>query len=145
MHGPGAAPYIGSIFGTGSYGLAWALPRVDEAVSALLTDLEDRGLLESTLVVLVGEFGRSPKIANLGRDHWPACYSALLAGAGIRGGAVYGSSDKTAGYVRDNPVRPEDFGATLFHALDIPADTRLGADGFTKPVSMGRPLLDLFD
>jgi len=145
MHGPGAAPYIGSIFGTGSYGLAWALPRVDEAVSALLTDLEDRGLLESTLVVLVGEFGRSPKIANLGRDHWPTCYSALLAGAGIRGGAVYGSSDKTAGYVRDNPVRPEDFGATLFHALDIPADTRLGADGFTKPVSMGRPLLDLFD
>jgi hypothetical protein len=144
MHGPGAAPFIGSIFGTGSYGLGWALPRVDQSVSALLADLELRGLLDSTLVVLVGEFGRSPKISNLGRDHWPACYSALLAGAGIRGGAVYGSSDKTAGYVRDNPVKPEDFGATLFHALGVPADTRLGADGFTRPVSAGQPVLELF-
>ena len=144
MHGPGAAPYIGSIFGTGSYGLAFALPRVDEAVSALLSDLETRGLLETTLVVLVGEFGRTPKVSNLGRDHWPACYSALVAGAGIRGGAVYGASDKTAAYVRDNPVRPEDFGATLFHALGISSDTRLGADGFTRPVSVGQPVLDLF-
>jgi Protein of unknown function (DUF1501) len=144
MHGPGAAPYIGSIFGTGSYGLAYALPRVDEAVSALLSDLETRGLLESTLVVLVGEFGRTPKINNLGRDHWPACYSALLAGAGIRGGAVYGASDRTAAHVRDNPVRPEDFGATLFHALGVSPDTRLGADGFTRPVSIGRPVLELF-
>jgi hypothetical protein len=144
MHGPGAAAYIGSIFGTGSFGLGWALPRVDEAVSALLLDLEDRGLLETTLVVMVGEFGRSPRISNLGRDHWPACYSALLAGAGIRGGAVYGSSDKTGGYVRDNPVRPEDFGATLFHALGVPPETKLGADGFTRPASAGQPVLDLF-
>ncbi|OWK38713.1 DUF1501 domain-containing protein [Fimbriiglobus ruber] len=144
MHGPGAAPYIGSIFGTGSYGLGWALPRVDEALSALLDDLADRGLLESTLVVMVGEFGRAPKISNLGRDHWPACYSALLAGAGVRGGAVYGASDKTAAYVKDSPVRPEDFGATLFHALGVPAETRLGADGFTLPVSAGKPVLDLF-
>jgi len=144
MHGPGAASYIGSIFGTGSFGLGWALPRVDEAVSALLTDLEDRGLLENTLVVMVGEFGRAPRISNLGRDHWPSCYSALLAGAGIRGGAVYGSSDKTGGYVRDNPVRPEDFGATLFHALGVSPETKLGADGFTRPVSAGQPVLDLF-
>jgi hypothetical protein len=144
MHGPGAAPFIGSIFGTGSFGLGWALPRVDEAVSALLTDLEDRGLLETTLVVLVGEFGRTPKISNLGRDHWPACYSALVAGAGIRGGAVYGASDKTGGYVLDSPVRPEDFGATLFHALGVPPETKLGADGFTRPVSTGRPVLELF-
>jgi hypothetical protein len=144
MHGPGAAPYIGSIFGTGSYGLGWALPRVDEAVSALLTDLDDRGLLDDTLVVLVGEFGRSPRISNSGRDHWPSCYSALLAGCGIRGGMVYGSSDKTGGYVRDNPVRPEDFGATLFHALGVAPETRLGADGFTLPASAGRPVLDLF-
>jgi hypothetical protein len=144
MHGPGAAPYIGSIFGTGSFGLGWALPRVDEAVSALLTDLSDRGLLESTLVVMVGEFGRAPAIRNLGRDHWPSCYSALAAGAGIRGGAVYGASDKTGGYVRDNPVRPEDFGASLFHALGVPPETRLGADGFTRPVSEGRPVAELF-
>ncbi len=143
MHGPGAAPYIGSIFGNGSYGLGWALPRVDEAVSALLIDLEDRGLLETTLVVLVGEFGRTPRIGNLGRDHWPACYSALVAGAGIRGGAVYGSSDKTGGYVRDNPVHPEDFGATLFHALGVAPETKLGADGFTRPASTGQPILDL--
>jgi uncharacterized protein (DUF1501 family) len=144
MHGPGAAAYIGSIFGVGSFGLGWALPRVDEAVSALLTDLEDRGLLEDTLVVMVGEFGRTPKISNLGRDHWPACYSALLAGAGIRGGLVYGSSDKTAAYVKDAPVRPEDFGATLFHALGVAPETRLGADGFTRPVSAGKPVLGLF-
>ncbi|HJZ56746.1 MAG TPA: DUF1501 domain-containing protein [Gemmataceae bacterium] len=142
MHGDGAG--LGSIFGAGAFGLSWALPRVDEAVSALLTDLDERGLLESTLVVMVGEFGRTPKISNLGRDHWPACYSALVAGAGIRGGAIYGSSDKTAAYVRDNPVRPEDFGATLFHALGISPETRLGADGFTRPASAGQPILDLF-
>ncbi|HEY7311786.1 MAG TPA: DUF1501 domain-containing protein [Gemmataceae bacterium] len=142
MHGNGAG--LGSIFGTGHFGLGWALPRVDESVSALLEDLRDRGLLDSTLVVMVGEFGRSPKVVNAGRDHWPACYSALLAGAGIRGGSVYGSSDKQGGYVRDNPVSPEDFGATLFHALGVPPETRLGADGFTNPVSAGKPVLDLF-
>jgi hypothetical protein len=142
MHGTGVG--LGSIFGTGAYGLGWALPRVDEAVSALLQDLELRGLLESTLVVMVGEFGRSPKVVNAGRDHWPACYSALLAGAGIRGGRVYGSSDKTGGYVRERPVSPEDFGATLFHALGVPPETRLGADGFTRPASAGKPILELF-
>ena len=142
MHGTG--PGLGSIFGAGAFGLSWALPRVDEAVSALLTDLEDRGLLETTLVVLVGEFGRTPRVSGDGRDHWPACYSALLAGAGVRGGLVYGSSDKTSAYVKDSPVRPEDFGATLFHALDVPPETKLGADGFTKPVSAGKPVLDLF-
>lgn len=142
MHGDG--PGLGSIFGTGHFGLGWALPRVDEAVSALLTDLEDRGMLESTLVVLVGEFGRSPRVSGNGRDHWPACYSALLAGAGIRGGLVYGASDKTAAYVKDDPVKPEDFGATLFHALDVSPETKLGADGFTKPVSAGKPVMDLF-
>src|SRR5262245_42330670 len=110
MHGEGAG--LGSIFGTGAYGLSWALPRVDEAVSALLEDLTLRGLLENTLVIMVGEFGRTPKIVKAGRDHWPACYSALLAGAGIRGGIVYGSSDKIGGYVRDKPVAPEDFSAT---------------------------------
>ena len=141
MHGNGAN--LGSIFGNGHFGLGWALPRVDEAVSALLTDLEDRGMLESTLVVMVGEFGRTPRVSGNGRDHWPACYSALLAGAGVRGGLVYGSSDKSAGYVKDSPVKPEDFGATLFHALGVASETKLGADGFTKPVSAGKPVLDL--
>lgn len=142
MHGNGAG--LGSIFGTGHFGLGWALPRVDEAVSALLTDLDDRGLLENTLVVMVGEFGRSPRVSAEGRDHWPACYTALLAGGGIRGGLVYGASDKTGGYVKDNPVRPEDFGATLFHALGIPPETRLSPDGFTNPASAGQPVMELF-
>jgi hypothetical protein len=142
MHGPVAA-HIGSIFGTGSYGLGFALPRVDQAVAALLEDLHDRGLLESTLVVMVGEFGRSPKVSNQGRDHWPACYSALLAGAGTPGGSVYGSSDKQGGFVRDNPVSPEGFGATLLRALDIEPGTRLGLDGFTRPASFGQPIQEL--
>jgi uncharacterized protein (DUF1501 family) len=142
MHGNGAG--LGSIFGTGGFGLGWALPNVDQSVSALLEDLEVRGLLESTLVVMVGEFGRSPRISGAGRDHWPACYSALLAGAGVRGGLVYGASDAHGGYVRDNPVRPEDFGASLFHALGVSPETRLGADGFTRPASTGRPILELF-
>jgi hypothetical protein len=142
MHGIGAG--LGSIFGTGQFGLGWALPRVDESLSALLQDLRDRGLLETTLVVMVGEFGRSPKVAGAGRDHWSACYSALVAGAGIRGGMVHGSSDKHGGYVRDNPVSPEDFGATLFHALGVPPETRLGADGFSHPASVGKPIMSLF-
>jgi hypothetical protein len=142
MHGEG--PGLGSIFGKGAYGLGWALPRVDEAVSALLEDLELRGLLESTLVVMVGEFGRTPRVSGNGRDHWPAVYSAMLAGAGIRGGAVYGASDKIGAYVKDQPVSPEAFGATLFHALGVPPETRLGADGFTLPASVGQPVLGLF-
>src|SRR5205823_2751061 len=129
MHGEGAG--LGSIFGTGAFGLGWALPNLDQAVSALLEDLHVRGRLDSTLVVMVGEFGRSPKIVKAGRDHWPACYSALLAGAGVCGGMVYGASDAQGGYVRDGPVSPERFGATLFHALGVRPETRLGADGFT--------------
>ncbi|MBX7167123.1 MAG: DUF1501 domain-containing protein [Pirellulales bacterium] len=75
------------------------IPPADQALAALLTDLEDRGLLDETLVAWVGEFGRRPQITrgNAGRDHWPFCYSGLLAGGGIRGGAVYGESDKRAG------------------------------------------------
>src|SRR5262249_48058137 len=116
MHGEGAG--LGSIFRKGGVGLSWAPANLYQAVSALDEDLQLRGLLDSSVVVMVGECGRSPKIVRAGRDHWPACYSALLAGAGIRGGAVYGCSDAQGGYVRDNPVLPEDFGATLFHALD---------------------------
>ncbi len=139
---------MGNAFGTGSYGMGWSLPRLDEALSALLIDLKDRGLLESTLVVVAGEFGRTPHInaiaTNPGRQHWPSCYSAILAGGGIRGGAVYGESDKIGAYVKDKPVRPQDLGATIYHALDIPLETRLGKDGFTRPVSSGQPLLSLF-
>ena len=143
MHGQGAG--LGSIFGNGAFGLGWALPNVDQAVSALLEDLHVRGLLDDTLVVMVGEFGRSPRISGAGRDHWPACYSAMLAGCGIRGGHVHGASDRQGGYVRDAAVRPEAFGATLFHALGIVPETRLSPDGFTRPASAGQPVLSLFE
>ncbi|MSQ97025.1 MAG: DUF1501 domain-containing protein [Gemmataceae bacterium] len=142
MHGNGAG--LGSIFGNGAFGLGWALPNVDQGVSALLEDLHVRGILDDTLVVMVGEFGRTPRISNAGRDHWPACYSAMLAGAGIRGGYVHGSSDRQGAYVRDAAVRPEAFGATLFHALGIPPETRLSPDGFTRSASAGQPVLNLF-
>lgn len=136
------------IFENGWNGLGWALPRCDLAVATLLEDLADRGLLDSTLVVLVGEFGRTPKISRgasaIGRDHWPNCYSAMLAGAGVRGGVVYGASDETAAYVKERPVRPEDFSATILHALNIDPATRLSPDGFTLPASTGHVLQDLF-
>jgi hypothetical protein len=138
---------MGNAFGSGSYGMGWCLPRLDEALSALITDLKDRGLLEQTLIVAIGEFGRSPRISTTGqpgRLHWPVCFSALLAGGGIRGGAVYGASDKTGAYVKDRPVRPQDLGATIYHAMDVPLETRLGKDGATRPVTTGQPILDLF-
>lgn len=140
MHGNGGI----DIFGNGWNGLGWALPVCDNAVSALLDDLQQRGLLDQTLVVLVGEFGRTPRISRgasaIGRDHWPNCYSAMLAGAGVRGGAVYGSSDAQAAYVKDRPVSPEDFGATLFHTLGIPPETGISPDGFSVRASTGRPI-----
>jgi uncharacterized protein (DUF1501 family) len=120
------------------------LPPLDRGVSALLDDLLASGLLDETLVVMVGEFGRSPRISAAGRDHWPACYTSLLAGAGIRGGLVYGASDAQGAYVKDRPVSPETFGATLFHALGVSPDMRFGPDGFSFRVSDGEPLVELF-
>jgi hypothetical protein len=143
----GAAVQKCGIFSTGQFGLGLVLPRFDQALSALLEDLEVRGLLNETLVVVVGEFGRTPKISSNpypGRDHWPACYSAMMAGAGVRGGRVYGASDRVGAYVKDNPVSPESFGATLFHALGVLPETRLSPDRATLPVSAGQPILDLF-
>lgn len=144
MHGNGGI----DIFGKGWNGLGWALPCCDQAVSALLEDLEQRGLLDSTLVVLVGEFGRTPRISKgssaIGRDHWPNCYSAMLAGAGVRGGAVYGASDAQAAYVKDRPVSPEDFAATVLHALDIPPETGISPDGFSVRASTGHPVMGVF-
>lgn len=138
---------MGNAFGDGTYGMGWCLPVLDAGLSALITDLRDRGLLDRTLVVVVGEFGRSPKIQTQGapgRVHWPDCFSAILAGGGIRGGAVYGASDKTGAYVKDRPVRPQDLGATIYHALGVPLETRLGKDGGTRPITTGEPLTDLF-
>jgi hypothetical protein len=132
-----------SIFGNSAYGLSWSLPNVDQAVSALLDDLQDRGLLETTLVAMAGEFGRT-KVNNRGRDHWPHCYSAMLAGCGIRGGSVYGQSDANAQYVKNNPVMPENFSATLFHALGVPPETLIGPDGFPIRASDGKSISALF-
>ena len=145
MHGSNMG--MGNAFGTGSYGMGFCLPRLDEALSALLTDLHERGRLESTLVVVLGEFGRTPRIIpgeNPGRQHWPFCYPSILAGCGIRGGMVYGASDKIAAYVKDNPVRPQDLAATIYHALGVPLDIRLGKDRFTRPITTGQPILDIF-
>jgi len=136
------------IFDNGWNGLGWALPCADQAIAALLQDLRDRGLLDTTLVVLIGEFGRTPKIRRgakaIGRDHWPNCYSAMLAGGGIRGGTIYGSSDSTSAYVRSQPVTLEDFTATLYHAMGIDPAVRLSPDGFSRPASTGTPLAALF-
>lgn len=146
MHG--AEMGMGNAFGSGSYGMGWCLPCLDEALSALLIDLEERGLLERTLVVVSGEFGRTPRINQNqgipGRQHWPFCYSAILAGGGIRGGMVYGESDKIGAYVKDKPVRPQDLSATIFHALGVPYESRLTKDGVSRPLSTGQPMLELF-
>ncbi len=146
MHGGGMG--MGNAFGTGSYGMGWCLPRLDEALSALLLDLDERGMLESTLVVVTGEFGRTPQIntasTNPGRQHWPICFSTILAGAGIRGGQVYGASDKHGAYVKDRPVRPQDLGATIYHALGVANDLRQSKDGQFRLLSQGEPLLSLF-
>ena len=103
------------------------IPPADAALAALLTDLEQRGLLEETIVAWVGEFGRRPEITagNSGREHWPYCYSGLIAGGGICGGAIYGASDRHAAYPAANPVSPQDYAATLLHALGIPASSTL--------------------
>ncbi|HUQ93480.1 MAG TPA: DUF1501 domain-containing protein [Bryobacteraceae bacterium] len=96
------------------------VPPFDMAFSALLSDLADRGLLDSTLVIATGEFGRTPKVnANAGRDHWAKLWSCAVAGAGIRGGQIYGASDAIASEVRDNPVTVEDFIATVYERLGI--------------------------
>lgn len=95
-------------------------PKFDQTIPALISDLQTRGMLQETLVVMIGEFGRTPKInANGGRDHWGHCFSVALAGGGIRGGQVIGSSDRDGGYPVDRPLRPSDLSATLFHLMGI--------------------------
>lgn len=96
------------------------LPQLDAAVSSLLDDLHARGMLDRTLVAVMGEFGRTPRVnANAGRDHWNSCYSLLLAGGGIRAGYVHGASDRIGALPSRNPVRPGDLVATLYHCLGV--------------------------
>jgi hypothetical protein len=130
------------------------LPPVDEGLSALLEDLHNRRLLESTLVVMMGEFGRTPRIGQVvmngatdkaGRDHWPYSYSGLLAGGGVRGGQVYGASDHHAAYVKDAPVSPPDLQATVLRALGIAPDQLIhDRQGRPHLASEGTPVKALF-
>ena len=126
------------------------LPYANRAFAALLDDLQDRGLLEETLVVAMGEFGRTPKLGQItsgagaepdGRDHWPHCYSVFLAGAGVQPGTVYGSSDRHAAYPADNPVGPADITATIYSLLGIDPATRI-RDRLNRPhtISDGTPI-----
>lgn len=119
-------------------------PMTEQTLPTLLDDLEARGLLDQTLVVWMGEFGRTPKInANASRDHWPQCYTVLLAGGGVKRGFVYGKSDATGSYPDEHPVRPEDLAATLYYLLGIPPETEI-IDRNQRPLAIGgRPVLDV--
>jgi uncharacterized protein (DUF1501 family) len=110
------------------------LPHLDMTFSALMEDLDRTGMLDETLVVVMSDFGRTPQINNRGgRDHWTHCYSVLLAGAGIRGGTVYGASDAHAAYVKDSPVSTGDVCATIYECLGIDPAMRV-------PDRLGRPI-----
>src|SRR5262245_57556050 len=132
----------------------WRCPVFDRGLSALLEDLHLRGLLDSTLVLAVGEFGRSPKIGapttnNVGpggRDHWPECYTCLIAGGGVRPGQAYGASDRNGAYPRLNPVHPYDLISTLYHAVGIDPAVEY-RDNLHRPrrlVEHGQAILGLF-
>lgn len=128
------------------------LPPMDRSVSALLDDLNDRGLLNETLVVMAGEFGRTPKISHVasayklpGRDHWGAVQTVFFAGGGTQGGRVVGATDKIGGYPISDPQRPENFAATIYSALGIP-DTAAWYDDTNRPwhIFEGAPINALF-
>ena len=129
------------------------LPYFDRGFSALLADMADRGLLDETLLVVMGEFGRTPKIGQAtlstismpaGRDHWGHCFTILFGGAGIQKGSVFGASDKQAGYPASDPVTPEDVAATIYYALGIPPKTQiLDPEGQPHTVALGEPIMDV--
>lgn len=122
------------------------LPQFDHGLSSLILDLEERGLLASTLIVVSGEFGRTPRInANAGRDHWPDCSTVLLAGGGVTGGAVYGASDRLGEYPALNPCRPADLAATIFDRFGLDPRTEIhDQTNRPYPISAGEPLRALF-
>ena len=124
----------------------WHLPITDHTLPVLLNDLEDRGLLQDTLVMWFGEFGRTPKInKNISRDHWPKCYTALLAGGGVKGGAVYGASDKYGAVPDRDPVTTGDLTATMYNLLGIDHTTEI-RDNLDRPlpIANGRPVTEVF-
>jgi uncharacterized protein (DUF1501 family) len=108
-------------------------PDLDLALSALINDLDERGMLDDTLVVVNAEFGRTPKInGRAGRDHWPWVYSLAFAGAGIKPGTIYGASDASAAYPADKPHDPRDVAATIYHLLGIDSETTI-YDNLQRP------------
>jgi len=123
----------------------YLIPITDQTLPTLLEDLDNRGMLEDTLVVWMGEFGRSPRINSIaGRDHWPQCYTVLLAGGGVKRGFVYGSSDRQGAYPATHAVRPEDIAATIYHALGIDPHSEV-RDALNRPlaISAGTPISDV--
>ena len=119
------------------------LPPLDQGVAALLDDLEATGLLEDTLVLMLGEFGRTPRIfatgsgAIPGRDHWAPCFFGVFAGAGVRGGQVIGRSDRIGAFPATPPFSPDDLGATVYHVLGVPSGTEV-RDRQNRPVQLNR-------
>ena len=122
------------------------IPPADQSFAALINDLSGRGLLEETLVIAMGEFGRTPKInSNVGRDHWPHCYSIVLAGGGIQGGITFGSSDKMGAYPESDPVTPADLAATLFWRFGLdPVREMIDLTGRPYKLADGQPIKTLF-
>ena len=120
-------------------------PITDQTLPTLLRDLDDRGLLDRTLIVWMGEFGRTPKInKNQSRDHWPGCYTTLLAGGGVKRGFVHGASDRDGALPARDPVRPDDLAATMFYLLGIdPAHEVRDASNRPLAIAAGKPVMNL--
>jgi hypothetical protein len=121
-------------------------PITEQTLPTLLDDLDDRGMLDETLVVWMGEFGRTPKInENASRDHWPQCYTVMLAGGGVKRGCVHGSSDDRAMYPMDHPVRLDDLAATVFECLGVDPQSEI-YDRSDRPlvIAKGQPIREVF-
>ncbi len=122
------------------------IPISQLSLAALIEDLDERGMLDTTLVIAMGEFGRTPNInANAGRDHWPDCYSLLMAGGGIKGGYIHGASDRMGAHVDRDPVTPGDLAATIFWAFGIDPETLIyDQSNRPHPIARGKPVVELF-
>lgn len=121
------------------------LPPLDKGVCALLDDLRERGLADDTLVIVVGEFGRSPKISNAGRDHWAEVFSGVFSGAGVHGGQVIGASDATGGSPATHGFTPDDLGATVYHALGLdPGAEFIDREGRPQRLNTGEVIQQLY-
>lgn len=123
------------------------MPPMDQGYGTLIADLADRGMLDNTLVVQIGEFGRTPKVnKQAGRDHWPKAFSVVLAGGGIKGGQLIGATDKHAAEVTDRPITVEDLSATIFTSLGVDIH-RVNHTPEGRPIAVvngGKPVAEAF-